>query len=61
MILINKDDCDFCGTCVAICPEDCIEVFVDNIEIDYTKCTECMLCIHICPIDVISQDEEQSI
>ncbi|MCK4904272.1 MAG: 4Fe-4S binding protein, partial [Candidatus Marinimicrobia bacterium] len=54
MIKVDKDECDFCGACVAVCPVDCIELFEKDIEIDFKKCTECKLCIYVCPIEVMS-------
>lgn len=53
MIVIDKEKCDFCGTCVAICPENCIELLEREIHIIENQCTECKLCIYVCPIDII--------
>ena len=48
---INQDieRCDFCGTCVAVCPHDAIELYEARLEIDREKCTMCLNCVHICP------------
>lgn len=61
MIEIDKEECDFCGACVAVCLVDCIELFDKDIEIDLEKCTECKLCIYVCPIEVISYVEQKAV
>ena len=37
MIDIIENKCDFCGTCISVCPPDCIEVSESNISIDDEK------------------------
>ena len=54
MIQIEGNKCDFCGSCVGVCPVDCIEVMESIIEIDDEICIDCDLCVFICPIDVLS-------
>lgn len=61
MIVIDKEECDYCGTCVAICPENCIDLLEQEIDIDYDLCTECKLCIYVCPIEVISDVAEKEV
>ncbi len=58
MIKIRKNRCDFCGTCVAICPEDCIEVREASIQIFHKECIDCDLCVEICPITVLESVDE---
>ena len=53
MIEVNRDECDFCGACLAVCPENCIELFDKNIQIDSINCTECKFCIYVCPVEAI--------
>ena len=53
MIKIIEDKCDYCGSCVTVCPTDCIELDLDEISIDHPKCIDCNLCVYICPIDVL--------
>ena len=53
MILIEEDKCDFCGTCVAVCPVDAIELAEARIEIIEERCIDCDLCVYICPIEVL--------
>ena len=53
MILIYDNRCDFCGTCVAVCPENCIDLGETEIGIDHQSCTMCHKCIWICPVDAL--------
>lgn len=59
MINIIDNKCDFCGTCITICPPDCIEVQEASITIDDSKCIECDLCVYICPIEVLEVAHEK--
>jgi len=61
MIKVDKDECDFCGACVAVCPVDCIELFEKDIKIDIKKCTECKLCIYVCPVEAIQNVEYEAV
>lgn|GEM_PF-918900 len=51
-ILIDNERCDFCGTCVAVCPADAIELKASTIGIDKDLCTLCIECVHICPLGI---------
>ncbi len=53
MIKIIDNKCDYCGSCVTVCPTDCIELDYDSIEIEHPKCIDCNLCVYICPIEVL--------
>ena len=61
MIHIKENLCDFCGTCVSICPVDCISVREADISIEHSICIDCDLCIHICPIEVLESRNEVSL
>ena len=54
IIIIIPDRCDFCGTCVAVCPVDCIELAEFRLTIDSDVCTLCMNCIPVCPVEALS-------
>lgn len=54
---INRDLCDVCGTCVAVCPVDAIVVSEFAVNIDDKKCIKCMNCVTVCPIKAISEGE----
>ncbi|MBC8213688.1 MAG: 4Fe-4S binding protein [Candidatus Marinimicrobia bacterium] len=58
MINIKKNKCDFCGTCVSVCPVDCIELKEASISINNEICTDCKLCVEICPIEVLEVVDE---
>jgi len=58
MIKIIENKCDFCGTCITVCPVDCIEVREASIEIDQNECIDCDLCVEICPILVLETVDE---
>ncbi|MCF7808519.1 MAG: 4Fe-4S binding protein [Candidatus Marinimicrobia bacterium] len=58
MILVQDNRCDLCGTCVAVCPVDAIEVREADISIIHDKCIDCDICIWVCPIDVLSSDQK---
>jgi len=49
--------CDFCGTCVAVCPENCIDLGETTIAIDFSLCSLCLNCVKVCPLHVISAVE----
>ncbi|MBN1782858.1 4Fe-4S binding protein [bacterium] len=51
-IRIDHERCDFCGTCVAVCPADAIELRESSITVDPGKCTLCESCVDICPLGV---------
>jgi ferredoxin len=58
MINIIENKCDFCGTCVTVCPPDCIEVREASITINHSLCIDCDLCVEICPILVLESIDE---
>jgi Fe-S-cluster-containing hydrogenase component 2 len=58
MIKIIDHKCDFCGTCVTVCPVDCIEVREASISIEHPICIDCDLCVEICPILVLETVDE---
>lgn len=41
------------GSCLKICPEDCIEMGETQYFINPQACTDCGLCIPECPISAI--------
>ena len=57
-MIINKDLCDVCGTCVAVCPVDAIIVSEVAVQIDNEKCIQCLNCVTVCPIKAISGGEK---
>jgi NAD-dependent dihydropyrimidine dehydrogenase PreA subunit len=43
------------GTCVDVCPVDCIKTTPDEpmFYIDPNACIDCNACRHVCPVDAI--------
>lgn len=58
---IDRDLCDICGSCVAVCPVDAIFVSEFKVEIDKAKCIKCNKCLMVCPIRAISGDENEKV
>ena len=56
-VVIDHKKCDFCGTCVAVCSADAIELKESVIIVDEAKCTLCGSCIDICPIGAPEMSE----
>ena len=56
MIRVDEDKCDFCGTCVAVCPVDAIEVLASEVIIDENTCTHCSYCIFVCPWGALEEE-----
>jgi len=54
---INRELCDICGTCVAVCPADAIIVKEFIVTIDNGKCIDCLKCLKICPVNAIKEGE----
>ncbi|MDY6914904.1 MAG: 4Fe-4S binding protein [Candidatus Cloacimonadota bacterium] len=52
---INKELCDVCSTCVAVCPVAAITISEFEAVIDNEKCIECGKCITVCPIKAIKE------
>ena len=49
---IDIEKCDFCGTCVAVCPTNAIDLKESMIEVNRTLCIGCGSCSDICPLGV---------
>lgn len=58
--VIDPGLCNRCGTCIAVCPEDCIEMPWPNLIpalVPGRDCTSCGLCIKVCPGKEVHYDE----
>ncbi|HDQ44713.1 MAG TPA: 4Fe-4S dicluster domain-containing protein [bacterium] len=51
-IFIDPGRCDYCGTCVAVCPADSITLEESTVFVDDKTCTRCLACVRICPLGV---------
>ena len=57
MILLNNHKCDYCGTCVGVCPENCIDLAESDLHIEHSSCTLCHKCVWICPVDALHYEK----
>jgi NAD-dependent dihydropyrimidine dehydrogenase PreA subunit len=55
-IIVDKDKCTGCGTCVDVCPVNAISVN-DVATINEEECVECGSCIDECPNEALSMSE----
>lgn len=51
----NKEECCGCGSCVSICPKNCIHLTADAEgflypQVDHAVCINCGLCEKVCPL-----------
>jgi len=56
-----QDKCDFCGTCVAVCPHDAIELAEASLQILFNRCTLCAFCIQGCPTRALEMSDESAL
>jgi len=54
MLQIDLDRCDLCGTCVSVCPADCLELSETKLIVDNNKCTGCEICVRLCPFEALA-------
>jgi ferredoxin len=45
-----RQRCDFCGTCVAVCAQDAIQLDEADLRIDEEACVLCLACVKVCPL-----------
>lgn len=48
-----RERCDFCGTCVGVCPADAIRLDEADLRIDDETCIGCLACVKICPVGAL--------
>ena len=53
MVVVDKDECTGCETCVETCPVEAISIKDDKADIDQEKCTQCETCVPECPVEAI--------
>ncbi|MBM3237400.1 4Fe-4S dicluster domain-containing protein [Candidatus Poribacteria bacterium] len=53
MILLNEELCCYCGSCVAVCPQNIIELIDTYLKIDHQKCINCTICVKGCPMGAL--------
>lgn len=59
MIKIDYQICDLCGTCISVCPVDCMILDEIRLYINEKTCTECELCIRVCPFGALSKTSQK--
>jgi len=52
---INKDLCDICGTCAAVCPKMAITIKEFDVILNSDKCIKCENCVKVCPAQAIKK------
>ncbi len=57
-IVYDRQLCDFCGTCVGVCPQDAIELAEADFNIT-ESCTFCKNCVHVCPVRALEFVDER--
>jgi ferredoxin len=57
---MKEDTCDYCGTCVGVCPEDAIELAETRLQIIDERCTRCSKCVWICPVEALQLVREEA-
>jgi ferredoxin len=60
-IVIREGVCDLCGTCVGVCPVDCMELTETRLHIDADRCILCEMCVEICPVDALELCDGRSV
>jgi Fe-S-cluster-containing hydrogenase component 2 len=52
-VIVDKDACVGCESCVPVCPVEAISMNGDKAVIDQAKCTKCEACVGECPVEAI--------
>lgn len=47
--LLEPEECDLCGACVAVCREDALALGGEAVAIDRSACLSCGACVRACP------------
>jgi Fe-S-cluster-containing hydrogenase component 2 len=53
-VVVDKEACVGCETCVPVCPVEAITMKDDVAVIDQETCTECEACVAECPVEAIN-------
>jgi Fe-S-cluster-containing hydrogenase component 2 len=57
-IILKDNRCDFCGTCVAVCPQDAINLNEAQWQVIAERCTVCGFCANVCPLEALEVQDE---
>lgn len=58
MIKVDQELCDHCGTCVAVCPMDCMLLSENTLHIVAEQCNGCSACVRVCPLGALIKIEK---
>jgi len=47
------DGCIGCRACLAVCPQECIDLSLAHAVIDQNRCLHCGRCVEACPVNAI--------
>lgn len=53
LLMYSKNRCILCGSCVAVCKQDSLELTPNGILIDHNTCTACGDCTESCPTSAL--------
>jgi len=57
--MVNKNKCIGCGTCVAMCPVQAIQIGADGkAYINKDLCIRCHTCESVCPVNAIKIEDK---
>lgn len=57
VIRINRNECFFCGACIAVCKSNANEIIGTAVNINQDNCDLCLACVKTCPISLIEMVE----
>lgn len=55
-VIINKDACTGCESCVDECPAVAITMQDDKAVVNDELCVDCGSCVDVCPAEAITMD-----
>jgi len=53
VIVFRGDICDYCGTCLSVCPQDAIVLYESEIRLVVERCDGCQRCLIVCPVRAV--------
>jgi len=56
---VNPEECSLCKLCYWYCPEGCVELLEETVEINYDYCKGCGICAAECPTGAITIKKEE--
>jgi Fe-S-cluster-containing hydrogenase component 2 len=51
---IVSDQCDYCGTCISVCPANALMLLSETLSVDSKRCTGCGICVAVCPFGALN-------